>query len=120
MADCSKTAEFVREMVRMCQSFEVCGDGCQLYKAETQALRCAPNEYLDEGAIAIVQKWSDEHPVMTWESKLKELLPNVDMGKIIGTCCPYNLLGGKAPNMETCRSALECIYCWNGEYKEEP
>lgn len=118
MADCTKTAEFIRELVRMCDSNDACSS-CPLHDAKHGACGGTPTESLSEDAIAIVQKWSDEHPVMTWEDKLKELLPNVDMGKIIGTCCPYNLLGGKAPNMETCRSALECVYCWNGEYKEE-
>lgn len=118
MADCTKTVDFLREWKRMCKNHN-CND-CPLGNKKHVSTLCRWY-VIDEcdNAIAIVQKWSDEHPVMTWEGKLKELLPNVDMSKIIGTCCPYNLLGGKAPNVETCRSALECIYCWNGEYKEE-
>lgn len=122
VADCSKTAEFLREWDRMCLGHS-CED-CKMSKYNNETgLPCGsmprkrPNR-----AIAIVQEWSDEHPVMTWESKLKELLPNVDMSKIIGTCCPYNLLGGKAPNMETCRSSgdyEDCVNCWLSEYKEE-
>lgn len=122
MADCTKAAEFLREMRRLCRTFNTCGDGCPLYCKYIDERLCNASKNLDEGTIEIVQKWSDEHPVMTWEGKLKKLLPNVDMSKIIGTCCPYNLLGGEAPNMETCCSSgdyEDCVNCWNGEYKEE-
>lgn len=122
MADCTKTVDFIRELVRMCDSNDACSS-CHLHDAKHGTCRRTPAESLSEDTIAIVQKWSDEHPVMTWEGKLKELLPNVDMSKIVATCCPYNLLGGEAPNMETCRSSgdyEDCVNCWHGEYKEEP
>lgn len=122
MADCTKTVDFLREWGRMCQPGIFCCS-CPLAR-DGATTGCKPmmKEHPDD-AIEIVQKWSDEHPVMTWKGKLKEMLPNVDMSKIIGTCCPYNLLGGEAPNMETCRSSgdyEDCVNCWNGEYKEEP
>lgn len=120
MADCTKTAEFLREYARLC------GNGncqeCPIWREKAIAIPCV--NYIQNHqaeVLTIVQKWSDEHPVMTWAGKLKELLPNVDMSKIIGTCCPYNLLGGEAPNMETCRSSgdyEDCVNCWNSEYKE--
>lgn len=123
MADCAKTVDFLREWYRMCGAL-ACADCPANSQSNGHDCSCPTLKIkYPEDAIAIVQKWSDEHPVITWESKLKELLPNVDISKIIGTCCPYNLLGGEAPNMETCRSSgkyEDCVNCWQGEYKEEP
>lgn len=120
MADCTKTAEFLREWKRLFDNTEI----ISLKDPKKPKEVLVYNQIMSdlehpEQTIRYVQKWSDEHPVMTWEDKLKELLPNVDMGKIIGTCCPYNLLGGEAPNMETCRSSgdyEDCVNCW----KEAP
>ena len=51
--DCSKTIDYAHEFTRMCD--DGCGV-CPLYKAG-----CGLKK-LTEETIAIVQKWSDEHP----------------------------------------------------------
>lgn len=118
MADCTKTAEFIRELVRLCESNEVCST-CPLRDEKRDGCRVPPTEYLSTGAIAIVQKWSDEHPVITWAGKLKELLPNANIEDVIAPLCPRDFFGGiECPNQPGCD--YDCVNCWNGEYKEEP
>lgn len=78
-----------------------------------------------EDVIAIVQKWSDEHPVMTWAGKLRELLPNANLVALSDLAaqtrgiriCPSDVFGAEAPCWRSgCN--WECAECWNGEYKE--
>ena len=115
MADCTKTAEFIREWNRMCREHDRCGE-CPFWGVvctEEAAVTEVP-----EDVIAIVQKWSDEHPVMTWKGKLLELLPNHGLA---GLCvCPKAFFGDHAPGLDTCRNDTTCVECWQGEYKEAP
>ena len=125
MADCTKTVEFLREWKRMCDNkvfSELCTCCPMNYKGTGHAdMTCSmyARAYPDD-AIAIVQKWSDEHPVMTWAGKLKELLPNADIESIICGGCPCDYFGDIAPNNKKCNATEECRVCWSGEYKETP
>lgn len=118
MADCTKTVEFIRELVRLCDSNSLCS-GCPLHN-EQESCEGTPSEYLSEDAISIVQKWSDEHPVMTWAGKLRELLPHAPIGQIMDEYCPYQIFGDHAPYKEDCEAEgpANCLDCWSGEYKE--
>lgn len=115
MADCTKTVEFLREWSRMCDAHEECAT-CPLDEP-TSGRGCDVCNIPDD-AIAIVQKWSDEHPVMTWAGKLKELLPNADIGSIIESGCPHEYFGSVAP-IPSGDCTVLCADCWNGEYKEK-
>lgn len=87
-------------------------------KNEYESCYGTPSEYLSEDAITIVQKWSDEHPVLTWEGKLRELLPNIDARSVCTALCPHDIFGGDAPSVNQCISDMDCACCWSGEYKE--
>ena len=119
MADCTKTADFLREWDRMCSAF-TCDDCPANSRRNGRDCSCSTlkNEH-PEDAIAVVQKWSDEHPVMTWAGKLKELLPGAkeETLKIIKhSFCPSDIFGfGACGN---CTPEDPCEDCWNGEYKE--
>lgn len=52
--DCTKTLDFSHEYDRLCHSFDC--DECPMHT------RCADASEITEEHIAIVQKWSDEHP----------------------------------------------------------
>ena len=72
-----------------------------------------------DDAIAIVQKWSDEHPVLTWQGKLKELLPHAPIAELMNDYCPAQIFGNEAPkSTDLCESQAACVKCWNSEYKE--
>lgn len=65
MPDCNKTEVFVAEWVRMCHR-EDCltcylsnyNNLTENHLTCTEFIRCCP-----QGAIEIVQRWSDEHPI---------------------------------------------------------
>lgn len=56
--DCSKTVDYAHEFTRMCDAG--CG-ACPLHRTELHKGGCGLKK-LTEETIAIVQKWSDEHP----------------------------------------------------------
>lgn len=126
MSDCSKTVEFLRELTRMCGSFEFCLLGCPLRTEDSGGPRCGFSpDGSNDNTIAIVQKWSDEHPEMTWAGKLRKLLPNANVAALSDLAaqtrgihlCPSDVFGESAPNWRNgCN--WECAECWNGEYKE--
>lgn len=123
MADCSKTVEFLREWLRMCETEEkpvagsFCGN-CQIHEKSGELLCSTWVKTNGSKALAIVQKWSDENPVMTWAGKLRELLPNANIGSIIERGCPHEYFGSVAPIPSGCCTVL-CDDCWSSEYKEE-
>ena len=121
MADCTKTVEFLREKSRMCGS-------CACYECPASAgnngydVPCEQLIFgLPEEYMRIVQKWSDEHPVMTWIGKLKEAFPGCDAATMITEACP-GWVFGRGPNRinTPCdgKKTRKCGDCWNGEYKE--
>ena len=56
--DCSKTVDYAHEFTRMCDAG--C-EACPLRKGPLHKVGCGLRK-LTEKTIAIVQKWSDEHP----------------------------------------------------------
>lgn len=118
MADCTKTVDFLQEWKRLFDNTEIIS--LKDPKAPREVLiynQIMSDLERPEKTIAYVQKWSDEHPVMTWEGKLRELLPNADIGSIIENGCPHEYFGSIAPTRKGYCDVL-CAECWNGEYKE--
>lgn len=62
--DCSDTITFLREYRRMCNNHFFCHKGCQIDQLRSKYnLSCVVClEEHPEEAVALVQKWSDEHP----------------------------------------------------------
>lgn len=126
MADCSKTVDFLREWKRMCDNkvfSELCTCCPMNYKGTGHAdMTCSmyARAYPDD-AIAIVQKWSDEHPVLTWLDMLKKSFPNADAVAMVAKTCP-GWTFGTGPNMFetecTGKQEYRCGACWLSEYKE--
>lgn len=116
MIDCSKTVNFLKENDRMCHSIingSECGTSC-LLSYENNGTYCGCNEFMlhyPEKAIAIVQKWSDEHPQRTYLSELLRTFPNVELncnGTPKRIHCPHHL-GLK--DIDNCDKG--CVKCWN-------
>lgn len=57
MANCNNTLEYRHELLRMCEGYRECRNGCPL-----QSKPCHGVDEISEEYIEIVQKWSDEHP----------------------------------------------------------
>ena len=82
--DCTKTLDFSHERNRMCHSYPEC-NGCPL---DTWCLEMG-DTILTEEDIAVVQKWSDEHPEQPKLTKreyefLKTFLISMDKAVVRG------------------------------------
>ncbi len=135
MIDCSKTENYFVEKLRMTKRTK--REGCKIKCSEcplssqnngtSECMSCITFEmYHPEKAIAIVQKWSDEHPQMTYLSEFLKNYPNARLetvllysqlyagGEItlgIPKCiCPYHL---GLMSVDNCRKDHNCVECWN-------
>lgn len=129
MIDCSKTENYFAEKRRMTKKHKL-NDGayiCELNCTEcplsslnngtTDNMACSDFEtFYPEKAIAIVQKWSDEHPQRTYLTKLLKHYPNVELNdKGIPMICPH-LFGLK--DIDNCKIGYNCVKCWNQPIKD--
>lgn len=119
MIDCSRTENYLTEWRRMTKHRK---DGiCELNCIDCPlssfnngiGVQCSDFETLyPEKAIAIVQKWSDEHPQKTYLSEFLKKYPNAPLGDG-GTptgICPYEL---GLMGADDCRKDGNCVKCWN-------
>lgn len=119
MIDCAKTENYFTEKRRMIGQQK---DGiCQLDCIDCPlsidnngtGIECSVFETLyPEKAIAIVQKWSDEHPQKTYLSELLERFPNAPLHVtgIPENICPFHL---GLMSIDDCRNDRDCVKCWN-------
>lgn len=116
MIDCSKTMNYFIERLRMTkqQKDGVCKldcSDCPLSSSNNgTGIPCSHFETgYPEKAIAIVQKWSDEHPQKTYLSEFLKAYPNTllnDVG-LPKNVCLYDL------GLTDCRNDRNCVDCWN-------
>ena len=72
--------EYLKVKTRMCDSLKECGD-CPLDKINnTDNINCFDRHYEKE-AVAIVEKWSVEHPKKTRQSEFLKTFPNAVMSE---------------------------------------
>ena len=111
MTDCAKTMDFFAAWKRMCQEQHGACRGCLLFGDATGSIFTCQRYAFEQPAeaVRIVQVWADAHPALTWEDKLRELLPNVDMEEVISSICPGELFGGSGPSRLHCTTKdAEC------------
>lgn len=124
MIDCSKTKNYFLEKQRMIKKHKYicefeCAD-CPLHWSKNgKSIPCTKLEksYPDK-AIAIMQKWSDEHPQKTYLSEFLKNYPNAllkDDGTPKGVCL-YEL---GLVSLDNCEKGNGCIDCWNQPVKEK-
>ena len=124
MIDCSRTENYFAEKKRMIKEHRYicelkdCAD-CPLHWTKNgMSISCTKLEKSYPGkAIAIMQKWSDEHPPETYLSEFLKNYPNalLDDDGIPTTGCPYRL---GLINRDECEKNHSCIECWNQPIKE--
>ena len=78
--------EFIKELNRMCKSFEGC------YDCPAASNACCNTSKWREELISMVEKWSAEHPRKTQQQVFLEQWPNcmIDDDGAIGIC-PRNV-----------------------------
>ena len=117
MIDCNITKNYCSEKARMSKTTKsgtckvVC-EKCPLSSDNNGVGECCTDfEMLyPEKAIAIVQKWSDEHPQKTFVTEFLKNYPCavVNGDGIPNSVCPYDL---GLMDKHDCRKT--CIECWN-------
>ena len=109
--------EYLETKNRMCNKS---GDGCYgcPFDQNEMGLCDDSEEKSPDEAIAIVQKWGEEHPVTTIKDKLFEVFPNTQKysSGLPQGICP-DKLGYKKGH---CGSIVEdCVECWSQPYIEK-
>ena len=100
--------EYLKVKTRMCDSLKECGD-CPLDKINnTDNINCFDRHY-EEEAVAIVEKWSAEHPKKTRQSEFLKMFPRVrtsDDGVIYMDPCDVDT---------SYKHSKECdnVQCWD-------
>lgn len=119
MIDCSKTANYLSERLRMTKRSK--NKGCDIKCSEcplsytnngaSEFISCTTFEmHYPLQAISIVQRWSDEHPKRTYLSEFLKNYPNAKLDED-GTphkLCPWHL---GLISVNSCRN--NCVRCWN-------
>lgn len=101
--------EFVRERNRMCKSF---GGKCNNCPADRNTC-CNTFEWQEE-LVAVVEKWSAEHPCKTRQSEFLKMYPHAFINKLYGfiEICPADLIPNYRDDTGHCnRKGIDCISC---------
>lgn len=122
MIDCSRAENYLAEKQRMTKKHK---PNAGEYICELDCLDCPLSHsnngigepcfgletHYPEKVIAIVQKWSNEHPQKTYLSEFLKNYPNAPLDDS-GTpkLCPFSL---GLTSVESCREGHNCIKCWN-------
>lgn len=119
MIDCSRTENYFIEKSRMTkrQKNVICKldcSDCPLSSSNNgTGISCTNLEMsYPEKAIAIVQKWSDEHPQKTYLSEFLKHYPHTKLradGTPESICLQHLGLMSK----DDCRKYHNCVECWN-------
>lgn len=123
MIDCSKFENYFAEKRRMTKEQQdgVCKLKCtdcplsSFNNGSSEMMPCfAFEKFYPKKAVAIVQKWSNEHPQKTYLSEFLKNYPNAPLNRDgVPKMCLY-VLGFMS--MDDCRDG--CIECWNQPIKE--
>lgn len=102
--------KYTKEFNRMCRSYVFCSDGCPLKR------RCilfrgqnTDSETIEE-LVAIVEKWSKEHPLVTNGDKVMEIIKDAGV--------PVTARGFGFDPLNTVHIAVSEDW-WDAEYKGE-
>lgn len=107
--------KFLKEMKRMCDSFDDYCNGCQISQ-RAGLFACAYFQYNHpEQAVAIVEKWSAEHPK---ETRLTRLLKNYPNTPLNDDGIPDSVCTTDFGLMETDDCDCDCVICWNTTIEE--
>lgn len=100
---------YIEERARMCKEYDYC-KGCQINKARENTT------WHPKDAVAIVEKWSEEHPQKTLKDDFLERCPGAELNcanePIV---CAKSVYGAAVANCDSYRS---CSDCWNRPLSE--
>ena len=86
--------EFIKEKKRMCKSYSSCTDTCLIRKSMDESRSTCIGYCFEypEKAVAIVERWSSEHPAKTRQSEILKIIPDATIknGILITKPCEVN------------------------------
>lgn len=116
--------EFIVTRDRMCRSFNNRCRGCEIANRMDGNESC--NDYIKRcpaEAVAIVEKWSKEHPRKTRQSELLKIFPNARRWDNFIDLCPQMIEKFDCPQkhgMDNWKSCAECKgQYWNEEVEDD-
>lgn len=114
--DCSKTENYLKEKRRMCETVKYCAE-CPFYDIEEKdCLNYSSIKQIStKEAIAVVQKWSDEHPPKTYAQDFFKKFPEAKPDAYgVPRMCRANCYGGSCRQPSPIDSNQEmCKCCWD-------
>ena len=67
--------KYIKEFNRMCRTYNYCSNGCPLEKRCGRFMGIDVDSETIEALVAIIEKWSKEHPANTNGMKVYEMIP---------------------------------------------
>lgn len=109
--------KFLQEKNRMCNTYELCHQGCPLWSSDDTCLSVSKNN--PEVFVEAVKKWSEENPPKTLLDLFKEQHPNAPLDED-GTpkVCPHQLGYTSDEEDDSMCKPNNCVPCWNRPAKE--
>lgn len=85
--------KFMKEKKRMCNNYSSCAEACLLRKPmDESGLTCLGYCFAHpEDAVAIVEKWSADHPKKTRKSEFLKMFPNAKVSNGVISICPKHI-----------------------------
>lgn len=108
--------KYIKEFNRMCRSYDYCSEGCPLKRGCCILRNPNADSESIEALVAIVEKWSEEHPVVTNGMKVWELIPGY-VRSTNSRPAKENALLGQIVESEYIELRVRKSW-WNAEYKE--
>lgn len=112
--------EFLKTKKRMCESYVGSCRGCPICN-ERKTERVSCDKYMckyPEKAVAIVKKWSEEHPIKTRQSEFLKHYPDAKIEDGVIRICPKMMK--KDFNLHLCGNNQEaCRKCRSNYWLEE-
>lgn len=105
--------KFIKEKVRMCDSFAAQGQkctGCPLAAFEGCDIDDLVDQDSVEEAVELVEKWSKENPRKTRQSEFLKQYPKVAICDGVIDIRPCKIVGGYASQYCLCDSSY-CVKC---------
>lgn len=109
--------EYLKQKKRMTQECTVGCEKCLLGFNRTRQA-CTKFQYdHPKDAVAIVEKWAEEHPPKTYMSVFLEKFPNANMNAMVANACVEKIFG-EGTGKPHCKAFVDCEECWNREVEE--
>lgn len=107
--------KYLKGLKRMCSSFGNNCKGCGIDELRNELEGCSSIiKRCTEELVAIVEKWSAEHPVKTRQSELLKIIPDAKMLDGVLDLCPERIL-----QEFDCDEKTPCLQCLEKYWLEE-